>query len=135
MIVTRRWPALLAMLAAAACGARETPGRGADSTTARTTTTSSSGDVALPAMAARPVDADGVAAAATTVGRLTAGRAAFPSCEQAAVRTPAAMATMKRTGNATRTSAGTGFLRRSGAPRSHRELLDDTDTGTRQDPL
>jgi hypothetical protein len=48
-----------------------------------------------------------LAAAATTVGRLTAGRAAFPSCEQAAVRTPAAMATMKRTGNATRTSADT----------------------------
>ena len=54
MNVTERSLAVIAMLAAPACGARETPGRGADSTIARaTTTTSASGDVALPAMASR----------------------------------------------------------------------------------
>src|SRR6476661_10583237 len=47
--------AVIALLATvAACGARETAGRVADSSSARTTTTSTApGDVALPAMASR----------------------------------------------------------------------------------
>ena len=46
--------AVIAVLAVvAACGTSETPGQAADSSTARTTTSSASGDVALPSMAAR----------------------------------------------------------------------------------